>query len=270
MSKTGQEGDIQEGNNLEAFDDLNVSRIITSEDQTPPEEENTDGEQSETINKDVDAKPEEAKPEVDQIQALSQKIEFLSKQFAASQSFIGKQSSEIGRLRKELQAKAEPVDPKKFLNDFVENPTKALEAEMERREQEKAKANEEVNANYQTNLQMVLQAVPNIDALIPSMIEELVADGVQNPSIDMIKASIQTEPHLVLNYAKRAAYKQQLVQTEAKGKQMIEKVANGSRKAPTTQGKSLAPQKEKTISSRELRNMSDEELAKLYATMSKR
>lgn len=240
--------------------------------ETPPEENNSETSTEGTINKnDRQEQVKETEP-TNEITALSQKLEQLQKQFAASQQFITKQSMELQKLhtlRKQAQPQ-EKVNSKEFLNSFVEDPQKALEEEMNRREQARAEKVEASNQTYQGNLNMVLQAVPNIDALIPAMLEELASDGVQNPTVEMVRASIATEPHLVLNYAKRAAYKAQLTQTEQKGKQILEKVANGSKKAPTPQGKSLPPAKERSISPRDLRNMSDAELDKLYKELAKK
>lgn len=254
-------------------EDQYVSRTISAEDEAQhnASEETTNNESENNINKSMEStEPAEKTETPNEIQQLKQQMDQLAKQFAAAQSFIGKQSTLIGDLRKAIKEKQEPVDPKKFLNDFVENPAKALEDEMNRREQAKAEEAEAQTSSYQTNLNMIMQTVPNIDALIPSMMEELAADGVENPSIEMIKASIQSEPHLVMNYAKRAAYKVQLANTEQKGKQLIERVATGSKKTPATQGKSQIAEKQRSISPRDLRNMSDEELNKLYAQMTKK
>jgi hypothetical protein len=193
----------------------------------------------------------------------------LQKQLVASQNFIQKQNMELQKLhnqRAEMKSKEPKPDPKQFLNDFVSDPVKALEAEMERREQSKQENAQSEVAQYNSNLQMVTQAVPNLDSLIPLMMEELSADGIQNPSIEMIKESIKTEPHLVLSYARRADYRAKLTATEQTGKQIIEKVANGSKKAQPIGGKSIGPQKEVSIP-KNLRNLSDEELAGIFKKM---
>lgn len=200
------------------------------------------------------------------ISALQKEIEKLKKQVTDSQSFIGRQSSLIGSLRSAIQEKQKPdeeVNPKELLDKFVQNPRKLIEDELSRRESarmEQQRIQEEYSNN---NVSTVVKAVPNINDLIADIIEEVKLDGATGEiTAETVKASMETEPLLVINYAKRAEMRKMLSQEKTKGKTVIQKIANGSKKTPPITSNNPKTTGERSFSPKEIAKMSDAELKK--------
>lgn len=236
-----------------------VQTKITELDEAPDEnaEDSQKGLEKKTDSE--EKKPAEEKPAEDPWEVRYKNLD----------KVFQRQAQEIGELRKMVmkqvgtptESSGEPPqkDPK-YLDKFVADPQAAIQAELDRRAAiESAKQMQEAEVARQ-NIASVYDKVPDFDSLRQTILELAKEDGLENPTMENIDYSLKFEPIVAMQYAKRAKLAQQLAAASNKGKEMIDKMAKGSRQAPVVTGKTGVSVSKEKLTAEDIHSMSDADL----------
>jgi len=202
----------------------------------------------------------------DDVEALRKELENYKNRYTNAEKLIGKHSQELHQLRQfynaqaqQKQSQGEPEDEGDFLDDFVKNPKEALSKELQRREADIQQKRQQQDEWISNNTQNVYNSVPNFDELKSTILEIAKEDGIANPTETMLLQTVQTDPILAIQYARRASLKKEIESIRNKGKETIKKIASNSKKTPTIKGKSSSSTS-KELTESQLRSMSREEI----------
>lgn len=218
-----------------------------------PEEE---VKQEETVEEPVPVKKEE-----------NEEYKKLEERYKNLEKLMGKQSQELGQLRKfyqETAKKEEPkADDKPFLDRFVAEPEKALQEEFERRERSKMEKIEAERQIITTNVSRVYESVPEFDKLVGTIIELAKEDGVESPTTEMVSETVKVDPILAIQYAKRAIMKQKYEEALSKGKKVVENMAKGSQQQKQITKSNSSNNSVPKLTSKDITKLSDTELKEM-------
>lgn len=233
-------------------------------------EEQTLGEAKE---EQTDANPSEE--QADANDTPREEYKKLEDRYKNLEKLLGRQSNEIGYLRKLAQereeAKLKSEEQPLTLDNFVKDPQKAIEAELSKRQSQDQRRRMEEETVLRGNVETVYNAIPNFDNLkneILTIAKE--EDGIDNVSLQMIDATISRDPVLAISYAKRALMKQKYEGMLKNGKATIEKAASATKNGPSVGAKSSVASKgdkKVTYTQEQLQKMSSEDLKKALREM---
>jgi len=209
----------------------------------------------------------------DDVEALKKELDNYKNRYSNAEKLIGKHSQELSQLRKfqqqqlQNQQQSQTEEPNgDFLDDFVKNPQEALSKELQKRDnaiqQQRQKQEQWVNQN----MQHVYNTVPNFDELKGAILGVGKEDGIAEPSLQMLQQTVQTDPLLAIQFAKRASLKKEMENIRNNGKETIKQIAKNSKKTPTIKGKQSASSS-KEITDSQLRSMSRDEIQKRLTEM---
>lgn len=248
-------------NTGQEVEDTNDDEVVeTSDELEQPTTEATEPEDGENQEGDTDV--EETS---DDVEALKKELENYKNRYSNAEKLIGKHSQELHELRKfyqqmNQQKQSQPeVDDSEFLDDFIKNPKEALAKELQRRDSEIETQRKQQEQWVSQNTQHVYQSVPDFDSLKDTILEIAREDGIENPTMDMLQQTVNTDPLLAIQYAKRASLKREIEQVRNKGKDTIKKIASNSKKTPTIKGKTQSSSS-KELTDTQLRSMSREDI----------
>lgn len=188
-----------------------------------------DGNQAEPEVTEEDGADEVVEETADEPEPLAQELESLRKQLKDAQTFIGRQSNDIGQLKKMLEANPqEAEDPNKFIDDFAAKPQETikatLEQELARREQTRQMQEQAVSQMRQA----VLSLDPEFESKFDGVKEWYKEKGAAD---DFVKAL--TPQHLYQNVDLAVALgeiqtlKSKLKEAMGKSGKVIEKLNRG-------------------------------------------
>lgn len=235
---------MTEVDNLESLSDDDLTNRLDSADDDIADDVD-DGIEDESL-------PEEdTETQTVTLEDLQSQLEESNKRYQNLQSLNGRQSQELGELRKfqkeylEKQnnsAEDNQMGDDEFIDNLVKNPQKqisqVLQKEIERRESLKMQQETEQAEVYKTHSEYVSQQVPELQSLRPTILEVAKELGTENPQDYMIDQSIVQNPDLVVAYAKIAQLKTELDNASKKGPEMLKKVAAASKRGGTISAKS--------------------------------
>jgi hypothetical protein len=242
------------------------------EQDTQNEATETDAEPSEDVEGDVETPPEvdtgdetvteNTEPDVD---SLKSEVETYKNRYSNLEKLLGKQSQELGELRKFYQDfqknQSQSVETDEgYVDAFIKNPKQAIQQEIARRDAESQQARIQENESVTTNLNQIYQAVPNFDQLKETILEIAKnEDGIAQADMNMLEITLKTDPLYAIMYAKRAQLKQQLEATKSNGKKVVDQLSkNSQRPQPVKAG--VPSVSKDSLSSEDIANMSDKEL----------
>jgi len=203
-----------------------------------------------------------------EVEAVKAELAKLAERYKNAERKITQQGEELKSYRKAVPP-PEVKDSKAQLDDFVKDPQKAIIAEIERREQEKANILAQQHEVYSANRNIVYSKIPNLDTLKETILVLAKEDGVENANIAMLEETINQEPMLAIAYAKRAELVSKYEKQLKTGKETLTKVAQASKKgAPITSGTGTTSTN-RSLSSKEIRGLSNAELDKRLAELTK-
>jgi len=264
--------------------DFDPQLFLSGDTQSPPEADDDvgDNEVEDTIEQETEdveqptaeaSEPEEGHTEEaeetsDDVEALRKELENYKNRYSNAEKLIGKHSQELHQLRQfynqqltQKQSQVEPEDNGEFLDEFIKNPKDALAKELQRREQESYSQKQQQDNWVAQNTQQVYAQVPNFDELRNDILKVAIEDGIENPTMEMLQQTVDTDPLLAIQYAKRASLKREIERVQNKGKETIKQIASNSKKTPTIKGKSKSSSS-KELTSSDLRSMPREEIQK--------
>jgi predicted RNase H-like nuclease (RuvC/YqgF family) len=234
-------------------------------------EENDTVENEESANESEDTTQEETQETSEGTQTVvdtKKELETWKSRYENANRKIGQQGTELHQLRQmvtqlqqQFEAKNNPQDESKFLDEFIKNPKQALAEEIQRRELQKTSQNVEQQRLEQQNIDYIYQHVPDFDSLKNDILEVAKEDGISNADMKMLEISMRTDPLIVVQFSKRAKLLKELRDTKQKGQSTLKKIASNSRK---TQPIANVPnQSPKTLNDKELSSLSDAEFKAL-------
>ena len=157
---------------------------------------------------------EQAEETSDDVEALKKELENYKNRYSNAEKLIGKHSQELHELRKFYQQQQQapkqnqpvaPEDDADFLDSFVKNPKEALMKELQRRDEEINNQRMQQEQWIAQNTQHVYNSVTNFDELKNDILAVAKEDGIENPTMEMLNQTINTDPLLAIQYAKRAS-----------------------------------------------------------------
>lgn len=163
---------------------------------------------TETVNSTVVEKTHEVKPPaVEQISVSKTEWEKLQKRTKEQESFIGRQSSEIGKLRQSAAEKMQSIE-KEFADGAIDMISNPLEGAKKISEYNAAKADDYELGRQQYNLyvkEQVSAIIPDFEASLEGIADVLKADGYEAGTIrDFLAHPYDEKPILLINLARRA------------------------------------------------------------------
>ncbi len=281
--KTQETDEAQETVDVSTLDDAELDEMIERsgekdkdaepQDETPAPEE-AEGETSEKKETPSETPPEEKEGETEQSE-----VETLRRQLQDKESFIQRQASEIGELRKfTSQEDADPPSPTAEENedDFFDNPkeavSKTVERVIEERDRKQAFEVERIRLLGEETKSMVTEAVPDFKDFLDDISELAKEDGYTDENLAAFKADpfISSDPGILISYAKRAQMKRQLSEYEReiselkkKPEEVVKRIQEAAGKNGTTLTGKTASMPRGTrpeISEPQIASMSDAEL----------
>lgn len=255
VEDTPQDAGLQDGNSAEA--DLG---ILDGDESDPLQGAEAEDAQEPSAG--------QAAP-VDKMTELEAKVAELTKRYENATQLIGRQGQELGELR-QLRAQTEvpkpaPKSKEEALDDFVKDPVKAIQEEIARREFTKQQEQLAAQTIWNRNQERLAQAVPNLDSLVPTILEIAKADGVQNPTPQMWVETMRTNPEVAFLYAKRAQDRLAYAQASNKGGDVLRKAAAATKRGPTLASATGTSPKSASLRRSDIADLSDAQLAKLLS-----
>jgi len=259
-------------------DDIDAELARAGEESLQPEPDDA-GVSEELSPEDAATQEDSQEKEEVTLESLQKQLEEANKRYDNLQSLNGRQSQELGELRKfqkEQLAKqqekpdVEETNPDEFIDKFVKNPQEQV-VQMLQRQLEKQKAAQqqeqlEQQERYRNNFEYVKQQVPEIQNLRQGILDVAKEMGENDVQDHMIDSAIVNNPYLVAAYGKIAQLKSQLANASNKGSEMLKKVANASKRTSTVSAKSgKASTSAVNTFSGEPASLDDSALAKLLA-----
>jgi len=183
--------------------------------------ENVDGENA--SEEGTTEEPQETNSEMSELREL---IENLTKQGKNAQELISRQGNELGQLRKSAE-KPMPTNDE-FLDKFADNPTEALQAEMDRRDADRDnRAADEANRVSQ-NRADILQLVPDFDSQINGIKEWYKGKGATDQFVQSISQdSLAGNVDLAVALGEIQTLNKQLAETKSQNSNVINKLNKG-------------------------------------------
>jgi len=245
---------------------------IPEANDTPDINEETQDEQvTDTPNQEAETQNDTVEQDNSQpktVEELQAELQNWQSRYENANQLIGRHSQELNELRqlKQQQEQEKPLteeekkeNEQKFLDDFVKNPKEALERELQQREQASLIQKQQQEQFRNGNKDYVYNAVPQMDTLKNTILELAREDGIENATLQQLEDTIATDPLLAVSYAKRAVLKQELDNARNQGKQVVQKIAQNSKRAPVLKGGQSQTSK-RDMTSSDIRNMSNEDL----------
>lgn len=225
-----------EENNVDvtALDDAALdAQLIADDDGTPEETEDTEtqkpAEQKENEVKEQEAKPVEQTPAAPETEEA--KAEKLAKQVADKEAFIGKQTTEIGELRRQaaaLQEQLAQVNKDDLNARYYDDPAATVNEVLAIREQEAQVQQLQMLANIKQNEVVVKEYVPDFDDLMDDMVETLKELKYDPEIIKNFKINPYNEqPAIVVNLAERARLSKENKSLKAQIAELNQRVKTG-------------------------------------------
>lgn len=225
----------------------------------------------------LEAEGAKEEPSEEAAKAEEKPAEDYKKKYEELEKFRGRQANEIGQLRAELAALRQQIKPKDeekpdpaFLDKFVKDPQAALAAELARRESLKQAEEARISDVARQNVAMIHDTFPDIDDLSGTILDLIKKDTKKEVRKEDLEYSIRHEPHLVIPYAFRAREYIELTSKAKKGKEIVDQMARGSRSTPAVTGSSGQAGAKTRYTTKDLRDMSDDELESALKAATKR
>ena len=268
------EENAQETTDVSTLDDAALAQQLaetpdasSKADNTPPADEKK-GE----VKKEVEKPTEAAPPAEGQITVDKADWEKLQKRTKEQESFIGRQSTEIGKLRQQATEKLAKLE-KEFTDGTVDMIGNPLEGARKVNEYNKVEADIEAYERQEQVMlhkETVLAQIPDFEKSLTDIGEVLKADGFEDSVIEDFKRNPFIEPPaLLVSLAKRAsmskAYKNAQAEIEVlkkKPEEVVRKIENAMKETKTmTASSGAATQVKAVVSEDQISQMSDADLA---------
>ena len=214
---------IPESSHLDDIFGNSINEPITEE---PEMETQGLGEQAESEENVEEVAAEEPQETNDELSQLKESIESLTAQYKNAQDLINRQGNELGSLRKEA-AKPAPTNDE-FLDQFADDPTAALQAEMDRREDIKARSVAEQEAITNQNKSAILELVPEFESQIDGIKEWYKGKGASAEFTNSLTSkSLSSNVDLAVALGEIQSLNKQLAETKSKNSNVINKLNKG-------------------------------------------